>query len=50
VKLDTVLVTNIHQVDEGKADGHALEQVTLDFRSIEITESGGTASGGGPAT
>ncbi len=47
VELDTVLVTNIHQFDEGKAGGHALEQVTLDFESIEITESGGTASGGG---
>jgi type VI secretion system secreted protein Hcp len=50
VKLEQVLVTDIHQIDEGKADGHALEQVSLDFQSIEITESGGTASGGGPPT
>jgi type VI secretion system secreted protein Hcp len=48
VKLKEVLVTDIHQQDAGKSDGRTLEQVSLDFQSIEITESGGTASGGGP--
>ena len=32
----------------GEGGRHTLEQVSLDFQSIEITESGGTASGGGP--
>jgi type VI secretion system secreted protein Hcp len=50
VKLKTVLVTDLHQFDEGKANGHALEQVTLDYDSIEITEGGSTSSGGGPTT
>ena len=51
MKLEQVLVTEIHQSDAGKADGHTLEQVSLDFQSIEITEGGGIASGGGgPAT
>lgn len=47
VKLEQVIVTDIHQMDAGKASGHPLEQVSLDFQSIEITEGGGTASGGG---
>jgi len=47
VKLEQVIVTDIHQTDAGKAGGHPLEQVALDFQSIEITEGGGTASGGG---
>ena len=47
VKLEHVIVTDIHQQDAGKSDGHMLEQVSLDFESIEITEGGGTASGGG---
>jgi type VI secretion system secreted protein Hcp len=50
VKLDTVFVTDLHQVDQGKSDGQALEQVSLDFQKIEITESDGTASGGGPVS
>ena len=50
VKLEQVLVTEIHQQDAGKSDGHTLEQVSLDFQSIEITEGDGTASGGGPTT
>lgn len=50
VKLKNVLVTEVHQSDAGKSDGHMLEQVSLDFQSIEITYGGGTASGGsGPA-
>ena len=48
VKLKQVLVTEIHQLDAGKAGGQMLEQVSLDFQSIEITQGGGTASGGGP--
>jgi type VI secretion system secreted protein Hcp len=47
VKLEQVFVTDVHQTDAGKAGGRALEQVSLDFQSIEITEGGGTASGGG---
>jgi type VI secretion system secreted protein Hcp len=47
VKLEQVIVTDIHQTDAGKAGGHPLEQVSLDFQSVEITEGGGTASGGG---
>jgi type VI secretion system secreted protein Hcp len=47
VKLEQVIVTDIHQSDAGKAGAHTLEQVSLDFQSIEITEGGGTASGGG---
>jgi type VI secretion system secreted protein Hcp len=47
VKLEQVIVTDIHQSDAGKAGGRTLEQVSLDFQSIEITEGGGTASGGG---
>ena len=50
VKLGTVVITDIHQSDPGKPSGRALEQVSLDFQSIEITESGGTASGGGPVS
>lgn len=49
VKLENVLVTDLHQVDQGKADGRPLEQVSLDYQRIEITEGDGTASGGGPA-
>jgi type VI secretion system secreted protein Hcp len=48
VKLEQVLVTGVHQSDEGKAGGRPLEQVSLVFESIEITEGDGTASGGGP--
>lgn len=47
VKLNTVIVTGVHQSDAGKAGGHTLEQVSLDFQKIEITYGGGTASGGG---
>jgi type VI secretion system secreted protein Hcp len=47
VKLEQVIVTDIHQSDAGKASGRPLEQVSLDFQKIEITEGGGTASGGG---
>ncbi|MGN6799770.1 MAG: type VI secretion system tube protein Hcp [Gaiellaceae bacterium] len=47
VKLKQVLVTDAHQFDLGKSDGQALEQVSLDFQSIEITEGGGTTTGGG---
>ena len=47
VKLKQVIVTDIHQSDAGEADGHMIEQVSLDFQSIEISASGGTASGGG---
>lgn len=51
VKLKQVVVTDIHQTDAGKVGGHALEQISLDFQSIEITYGGGTASGGtGPAS
>lgn len=51
VKLEQVFVTDIHQSDAGKAGGHTLEQVSLDFQKIEITEGDGTASGGtGPAS
>jgi type VI secretion system secreted protein Hcp len=51
VKLEQVFVTDIHQSDAGKAGGHPLEQVSLDFQKIEITEADGTASGGtGPAS
>jgi type VI secretion system secreted protein Hcp len=47
VKLKQVIVTDIHQSDAGKTSGRTLEQVSLDFQSIEITEGGGAASGGG---
>lgn len=51
VKLEHVLITDIHQMDAGKAGGRTLEQVSLDFQKIEITEGSGTTSGGsGPAT
>jgi type VI secretion system secreted protein Hcp len=51
VKLEQVVVTDVHQTDAGKAGGHMLEQVSLDFQRIEITEGGGIASGGsGPAS
>jgi type VI secretion system secreted protein Hcp len=51
VKLEQVIVTGVHQSDAGKAGGILLEQISLDFRSIEIREGDGTASGGdGPAT
>jgi type VI secretion system secreted protein Hcp len=51
VKLKQVIVADIHQSDSGKAGGRTLEQVSLDFQSIEITEGDGTASGGtGPAS
>jgi type VI secretion system secreted protein Hcp len=47
VKLKEVVVTDVHQFDPGKSDGRTLEEVSLDFQSIEITEGGGTSSGGG---
>ena len=50
VKLKEVVVTDVHQFDPGKSDGRMLEEISLDFQSIEITEGGGTASGGGPAS
>lgn len=50
VKLKQVLVTDVHQFDLGKSDGQMLEQVSLDFQSIEITEGGGTTTGGGGPT
>jgi type VI secretion system secreted protein Hcp len=46
VKLEQVVVTSVHQSDAGKASGHTLEQVSLDFQSIEITYGDETASGG----
>lgn len=48
VTLQTVLVSAVHQLDDGKADGRPLEQVTFDYQKIEISEGDGTASGGGP--
>lgn len=49
VKLTNVLVGEIHQLDEGKADGRAVEQVSLDYQKIELVEGNGTAASGGPA-
>jgi type VI secretion system secreted protein Hcp len=47
VKLEQVIVTGVHQSDAGKANGRTLEQISLDFQRIEITEGDGTTSGGG---
>ena len=49
VKLEQVIVTDVHQSDAGTSSGRPLEQVSLDFQKIEITYGGSTASGGGPA-
>jgi type VI secretion system secreted protein Hcp len=50
VKLETVTVSEIPQLDEGKAGGRPLEQVTFDYQRIELREGDGAASGGaGPA-
>jgi type VI secretion system secreted protein Hcp len=49
VKLEKVIVTDVHQSDAGTSSGRPLEQVSLDFQKIEITYGGSTASGGGPA-
>ncbi|MGZ4290185.1 MAG: type VI secretion system tube protein Hcp [Gaiellaceae bacterium] len=48
VKLGNALVTDLHQFDEGKSDGHALEQVSFVYQTIEITAGGSTSTGGGP--
>ena len=51
VKLEQVIVSGFHQADAGKAGGRPVEQVSFNFRSIEIREGDGTASGGsGPAS
>lgn len=51
VKLEQVVVTAVHQTDAGKVSGQTLEQVSLDFQSIEISYGSETASGGtGPAS
>ena len=50
VKLEQVVVTAVHQLDAGKASGDTLEQISLDFQSIEITYGDDTASGGSGPT